>query len=489
MKQEVLRIERVSCLEKGVVLLDNFNLNIFEGEILGLLPVNNHGLSALLNLLQHNTPLKYGHVYYRGEQVNTWRNTKHRGNRIGVIQSESCLVEGLTVADNIFVLRQGFRSGFVRTSLLEAQLRPFLASINIEISADAYVEELTPFEKVVVDVLKAVVAGCRLIILRDIGTELNEEELQKIHDLLRFYVRQGFSFLYIDFHFEDLKPICGKVAMMSNGRIIKVMDSVSTPPEIFYTGSYNQMVRQQSRPRDEQPSGVTVFEARGLCGDCVRELDFTVRAGECVVLQDVDNHVFKELLSMLTGEVMPYSGELLIGGRRMVHKDHRRNRELAIIQELPSKSMLFQELSYLDNLCFSLDHRLPEVWRRRRVREGIRREYEGLLGGGVFDLRVDMLSEKQKYELVYTRIASQKPKVVFCVQPFRRADVELRMQIWELLKMLLDKNIAVVILAVNLADSLSLADRLIRLKQGRTDEVYMRSEFSEMPVKAPWVNP
>ena len=487
MKQEVLRIERASCMEKGVMQLDNFSLSIFSGEIIGLLPVNNHGLTALLRLLQHNIPLRSGYVYYREEQVNSWRNMKHRGNRIGLIQSESCLVEGLTVADNIFVLRPGFKSMLIHPALLHRQLLPFLASIGIQIAADAYVEELNPFERIVVDVLKAVVAGCRLIVLRDISAELCEEELQKIHVLLRHYVSQGFSFLYIDFHFEDMNQICDQVALMSNGRIIKVLDSKTTTSEAFvsYTEGYSRMVEQFNRFLSESEQVKPVFEVRDLCGECVNHLDFSVAAGECLVLQDVDNHVFRELLLLLSGERNPVSGGFFVQGKPA---DLRGGRELAVIQELPTKTMLFQDLSYLDNLCFTLDHRLTEIWRSVRVREGIRREYEPLLGSEVFDMRVDLLSEKQKYELVYHRIANQKPEVVFCVQPFRRADIELRMQIWELLKMLLDKQIAVVILAVNLADSLSLADRLIRLKQGYAGEIYRHSEFSMMPVRAPWVN-
>jgi ribose transport system ATP-binding protein len=62
------------------------------------------------------------------------------------------------------------------------------------------------------------------------------------------------------------------------------------------------------------------------------------------------------------------------------------------------------------------------------------------------------------------------------------------MFIWDLLKMLLDKNIAVVIMAVNFADSLSLADRLIRLEKGRADKVYRSREFSTIPFNAPWVD-
>ncbi len=487
MRREVLRMERVSCLEQDVVQLEDFNLSIFSGEIMGLLPVNNHGLTALLRLLQYNTPLRYGYVYYREEQVNTWRTAKHRYNRIGLIQSESCLVEDLTVADNIFVLRQGFKPWLVRPRLLRGQLLPFLESIDIYIPADSYVGDLSPFERVVVAVLKSVVAGYRLIVLRDISASLSESELKKIHRLLNHYAGQGFSFLYVDFHFEELCQVCHKVALMSNGRIIKVLKSGADTPEAFahYTKVYSGKVHQQLvKNATAEKNCAPVFEMLHIRGDCIRDLSFQVVAGECVVLQDVDHQIFDELLSIINGTVRPKSGMIRLAGHSVLP---RPGGELAVIQELPTKTMLFEEMSYLDNLCFSLDHRLPEVWRNGGVREGIRREYTPSLGPAVFDRRIDTLSEMQKYELVYHRIAIQRPKVVFCIQPFRRADMELRMHIWEQLKMLLEQDIAVVILAVTLADSLSLADRLIRVQKGKTGKIYERHSFHTMSVSAPWL--
>lgn len=488
MKQEVLRMERVCCQENGVVQLEDFSLSILSGEIMGLLPVNNHGLTALLQLLQHNTPLRYGYVYYREEQVNTWRASKQRNNRIGLIQSESCLVEGLTVADNIFVLRRGFKTWFIRPSLLRKQLLPFLESIDIYISADTYVGELSAFEKIVVDVLKSVVAGCRLIVLRELNSDICEEELKKIHRLLRHYAGQGISFLYVGFHYEELSPICDRVALMSNGRVLKVLNCKETTPEALeacsnvFSGKVKRQMESDERALMERPC---VFEARDIRGAHIHHLSFTAAAGECVVVQSVDDHIFGELLEIFTGNEAVKAGSMLLEGRKVLPGS---NKEIAVIQELPTKSMLFYEMNYLDNLCICLDHRLPEIWRDPSVREGIRREFAPLLGQDVFDQRVSMLSEMQKYELVYARIAIQKPKVVFCVQPFRRADMELRMHIWEQVKMLLDKKIAVVILAINLADSLSLSDKLIRVHKDEPEEVYLRSEFAAIPISAPWMN-
>lgn len=488
MKQEVLRMERVCCRERGVVQLEGFNLSIMAGEIVGLLPVNNHGLKSLLQLLQRNTPLQYGYVYYREQQINTWRDIKRRNNRIGFIQSESCLVEGLTVADNIFVLRSGFKTWLLRPRVFREQLAPFLEGIGISVSADAFIEELTDFERVVVDVLKSVVAGCKLIVLRDISANICEAELEKIRLLLRHYTSEGISFLYIDYHFEELQRSCDKVALMSNGRVVKTLQGESLAPESLYayTGTYTGKIRQQIHRSEAGVSRDPYhFQVRNTSGGMLDGLSFTVAPGECVVLQNVDVEVFSEFLSILSSDAPAENGEILLDNKQI---DFAKSGSIAVIQELPTKTMLFNELSYFDNLCFLLDRRMPEIWRASRAREGIRREYAQTLGSEVFDMRVDMLSEAQKYHLVYARILTQNPKVVFCVQPFRQADIALRMHIMELMQVLLDKGMALVILTVNLADSLSLADKLIRIRSDKPEEVYTRNEFSTMPVDAPWID-
>ena len=488
MRQEILRMERVSCQDQGVIELDDFNLSIMSGEIMGLMPINNLGLTKLLQLLQRNTPLHYGYVYYREKQVNTWRTTRQRNNRIGLIQSESCLVEGLTVADNIFVLRQGFKTWLLRPRFFREQLAPFLENIGISISADAYVDELSDFERVVVDVIKSVMAGCKLIVLREISAEICESELKKIHQLLRHYVKEGISFLYIDFHFEELQQICDKIALMSNGSIIKILQGETVTPESLYTytSTYIGKVKQQIyRPHSAGSKGDSLLQVKNISAGMIQGLNFTVSSGECVVLQNVDAQVSGELLSILSGKTVPENGEMLLNDKPFTPE---MGGDIAVIQELPTKTMIYNELNYFDNLCFLLDRRIPEIWRKSSVQEGIRREFSEILDKDIFDKRVDSLSELEKYILVYMRIALQKPKIVYCVQPFRRADIELRMHIMELMRMLLDKGVALVIITINLADSLSLADKLVRIRRSKPEEVYTRDEFSSMPVSAPWID-
>lgn len=466
MREEVLRMERVTFQEQGVVRLENFSMTIWAGEIMGLVPANHYGLAAMIKLLQQNLPLHYGYIYYRERLVNDWRHSSMGMNRISVIQNKSCLAEDLTVADNIFVLRHGFRKRVIKPGLLKRQLEPFLQDIGVEIEAGELVGKLSVFEKFVVELLKAVVAGHRLVVLEDISTFISDAELARLHGILRHYAAQGMSFLYVASHFEEVSQICDRTALMMNGQITKIFQACDVAPDVFLiscTEDFERLILEQTarQPRQKEAAGLA-FQAVDLCCGAVRHLSFDVAFGECLVLQDLDNCIFQDMIEMLSGDKRQESGELLVAGEAFCRK---KRREIAVIQELPVETMLFENLSYAENLCFNLDHRLPGVWRSGRIRRSLREEYGKTLGEEVFDQRVEDLTEEEKYDLIYYKIMLQHPRVVFCVQPFKRADVSLRLHIWELLGMLLDKGIAVVILAVNLADSLALADRLIRIRR------------------------
>lgn len=484
MREEILRMSEVTYVEQGSVQLEDFSLNVFAGEIVGIMPRNGHGLTALIELLRNNLPLRAGYVYYREEPVNSWRAPKAHINRIGVIQDKSCLVGDMTVADNIFVLKPGFKTWLIRPSVLASQVQPMLDRLGVDIRADAYADTLTSFERVMVELVKAVAVGCRLVILREIGTIISDQEIARLHGILRRYAEEGISFLYIGLHYEELMQICDRIAVYANGRVIRVF--LPEEGNLPYDEQYVRRVREQMH-HPETPCGASpALQVRGLVSGEVKGLSLTAAAGECVVLQDLQNLIFGDLIGALLGERSVQAGDILVDGRPLASGGVRR--QIAVIRERPDISMIFKEMSYLDNLCLTVDHRLPEIWRSGRARMGLRQEWAKRVGEDVFDMPPGQLSKRQRYDLVYQRILLQRPKVVFCVQPFNGADVGMRMHIWELLKELMNSGIALVILAVNLADTLTLATRLVRVEQGRACETYEQRDFDRLPFSAPWLD-
>lgn len=486
MKEEILRLDRVTCMDQGVAALHHFCLRVTEGDILGLIPINGVGVHALLRLLRQNLPMHYGYVYFREQLVNHWQRSDGSYNRVTIIDNRSGLADDLTVADNVFVLRPGFGKHLISRGLLRRQLAPFLQEIGVDISADARARDLSAFERVVVELVKAAVAGHRLILLIDAGTIVSDTELRRLHDILRHYAAQGISFLYVSQHYEEVRQVCDKAALMLNGRIAKVLATSETTPEqinCFGVERFDRMVRTQGDKRTPDRQLPPALDIHNLHAGRLQGLNLTVAQGECVVLQDLDNSILDDLLSVVTGARRPQAGRIHVDGDR---RGGKLRRNTAVIQQLATQSMLFPEMSYLDNLCFTMDHRLPGVWLRRAVKRSVCQEFAGWLGRDVFDLQVDALTPLQKYDLIYARVLLQRPKVVFCVQPFMQSDVAQRMHIWQLLERLLKHGIAVVILAVNLADTLSLADRLVRVQDGRVVDICAREAFGTLPDSVPW---
>lgn len=488
MRQEIFRMERVTYPDKGSKRLEDLNLQIYQGEIMGLVPINAHGLQELLQLMQTNMPLYDGYIYYCGERVNSWKSTRRSANRIGIIDAHSRLVEHMTVSDNIFVLRQGFRQSIIKGKLLQRQLSPFMRDIEMEISADAYVDKLPALERVVVELLRAVVAGYRLIVLNEISTVINGDELAKLYEIMHHYAGQGFSFLYISLHLEEIMEVCDRVALFSNGRIQKVAQRAEMTSEIVesYSFEFDKMIRNHLGTRNiVQQKKKTALSLSHITGDVLVDFSMEVYEGECLVVQNLDEQVQRDILHMLCGEKKPKGGEFRMDGQVI---SPAACKEFALVLADPAKTMVFPGMSYLDNLCMGLSRRVPGIWQNGHMKNSVKREYAKILGKEVFSMPVEALGERQKCQLVYTRVLLQKPRVVVCVQPFKGADLPHRVFIWQMMETLLDRGMAVVILTINLADSMSLADRLIRVgKEGILQEVN-REEFGSVSINAPWLD-
>lgn len=475
MKEEIIRLERVTQIIDGVTLLDNFNLHIFQGEIMGLVCTNAHGKEALIDLLCQNIPIHYGYVYFQENLVNNYEHSSMSMNRVAVVEKQSRLVEDLTVVDNIFVLRRGFKKYMIEPKMLNAQFRQFTVELDISIDGEELVSNLSYFEKCVVELLKAVVAGVKLIVFRDISNFISATDLKKIHDLMRHYSSQGISFLYICNHHEEAFRICDRISIMENGKVLKILNKKEYRDEMIIP--YTLDFRHIDSPSAASTSKNGILKFHNVFTENIRNMNFTVEKGECVVILDMDNTVLTDIMDLMSGKIKTKSGNILLDGCCCMGDAESLKRNACFIQENPIKSMLFQEMNYIDNLCFLAYKKQPYPWLNKKIKRSIIQEYEPLIGEDIYASDIGELTPLSLYNLAYYRIHLYNPKVVFLIQPFSGADMYLRHHLIELISQLRKKKITVIILAVSISDSLVVADRLMIVEQGQLRKEYFSEEF------------
>ena len=163
MKEEVLRMEHVTTEDSKETNLEDFGFHIFKGEIYGLICINENGKELLLELLERNISIKYGKVYYNEKLVNSHNHNENSQNKIYIIGHKENLLENLTVAENIFVMRPGLKKYFIDKNKLAKQVRIHMQELGVEMNPNEYIAKLSVFERCVVELVKAVIF-CRNMI-------------------------------------------------------------------------------------------------------------------------------------------------------------------------------------------------------------------------------------------------------------------------------------------------------------------------------------
>ena len=475
MRKEALRMERVTYVEHGITLLDNFNFRIYAGEVMGLVPLDSTGTDAIVRLMQENAPLLYGYVYIQEELVNTYSGSVHTENNVLVISNGDNLVKYLSAAENVFILRRGYKGIVVKNSMIQSQLKILLKELGMDIPIERPLQQMTLLERYVLEITKAVVSRTDLIVLQDPSSVLNPKDLPQLYRVVRHYAAQGSTFVYISVHREEMIQVCDRISMMESGRIIKVLEREQLTEEMMSHYSFPHFQIMKSGRSEYSEQSEQVFCCKNICYNGISGLSFSVRKGECLVIHDYENLISDDLIDLLSlGK--PERGQMLFKGKKFRRKHLR---QTAVILEDPLNTMLFDCMPYEDNLCLTMDHRIGGMWSRGRIRKYIAKE---IMGDELPDLRTEVkyLSVRQKYQLVYTRILLQHPDVVFCFQPWLNIDVELQDYIQALLRTFLERGIAVVIVAVNFQDALTLADRLLLVKNGTNTGLLDRDEFIHM---------
>ena len=480
MRREILRLTYVTVESEGEVLLDNIILCLFQGEIMGLLAAEAKGKEELISLIRQNSDISYGRIYYNNELKNSFDYSDKSYNKVYIIDQKGGLVPDLTVTDNIFVLRRGFKKYLIRKKVLREQLKRKLKDMHLEINVFKPINRLTPLERCLIELIKAEISNCAVIILTDLSNFLSPLELSKFQDIIRKYCTMGYSFIYVGNHHEELFRICDRVALLKGGRIVKLYEKREmTDSNIrpFIANSFGETSIKRPSLKEKN-----ILEFRNVATNSLSNMSFSIKKGECVVLLDMNNTSLEDIRGLILEGKEIIKGEVILNKSPYTSIMSRKflDYKVAVIEDNPTKTMIFKEMTYLENLTFLTVNKLNNLWIRKRYLKSVVKEYKALVGEVIEKHDIKDLSLQELYELVYYRIHLFNPEIVLSIKPFAKGDMLCRNRVIKLIEELKSKGISVMILTVSLSDSLEVADRLLILENGKNILEYSKENFEEL---------
>lgn len=478
MRNEILRMNHIIYSpEPGHALITDLSLQVFECEIYGILHLDRHGGKELIELIEWNRPILGGQVYFQDRLVNNIEKGDGSRNKVAVISHESRLIDCLSLADNIFVIRPGFRKFHIRESVLLAQTTLLLEKYGIRLSPHTLASELNTYERLVTELLRAVVAGEPLILLQDIPDLLGSEELANFHRLMGTLVQDGITLIYIYNHHEALMNICDRIAIFHGTRVVKVVEadeSVEDHVKVLAKQTIDEISKLTSPQKSAPLDRPYVLRFDHVFSGGLNDFSMALSPGEIVLLLDRNNTVLGDLLALF-GRIN--QKESITG---VTAPKPRKDLRIGIVQRSPILATLFQDLSFVDNLCFSLGEKVPGFWSKSRYLKSVIREYWCEFGDMLQEKQLYDLHTQELYSLVYSRFLLAKPDLVVCYQPLSGQDMYLRPHILKLILKLRNANISVLILSTDYYDMINIADRILSIDKGRVNDEITQDEFSKI---------
>jgi len=267
MSNNLIELQNVCAILGRTQVLDHVNLQLREGEILGLWGDNGSGKSALVSLLAGVHALSQGQILLDGKAYCPSSPSDAQRRGVQTIFQQPALLPNLSVAENLCIGAWPFRHGrflHVDWKAIYAQAEESFRELGCRIDVHAAAQELNLAQQRLVELVKVSRSDARVLIVDELDSVLTVQELAPVFRVLRSLRARGMSVLYISHHIESLAALCDRVCIIREGQIRDTLDAGDPDSRGRLIERLCRAPESQRHPRIYQPAGRVVLQAEGL---------------------------------------------------------------------------------------------------------------------------------------------------------------------------------------------------------------------------------
>jgi D-xylose transport system ATP-binding protein len=218
----LVEMKDISIAFGGIKAVDHVSVDLYPGEVVGLLGHNGAGKSTLIKILSGAYGMDSGEIRINGETAEIRNPRDARAYNIETIYQTLALADNLDAASNLFLGRELVTPmGFVDDARMEAETRKIMARLNPNFQKFAEpVSALSGGQRQSVAIARAVYFNARILIMDEPTAALGPHETQMVSELIQQLKAEGIGILLISHDVHDVMQLCDRASVMKNGKLV-----------------------------------------------------------------------------------------------------------------------------------------------------------------------------------------------------------------------------------------------------------------------------
>ena len=490
MQQESPRLELRGITKRfpGVLANDHVSFKVMPGEIHALLGENGAGKSTLVKMIYGVLKPDGGAIHWDGAPMAISNPRGARALGVGMVFQHFSLFDAMTVLENIAL---GLDES-VNRKQLQARVEEILETYHLPLDPNREVHTLSVGERQRIEIVRALLKKPKLLIMDEPTSVLTPQEVERLFETLRKLAAEGCSILYISHKLHEIQALCETATILRGGKVVGDCDpkveTTKSMAELMIGADLKEVARSGERALGTNRfvvSGLNIAGS-GTHGVTLKNVNFSVRAGEIFGIAGVAGNGQNELLAGLSGEALaPDAGMVAIDGTPAgrLSPIARRRLGLCAVPEERNGHGAVPNFSLAENVILTARQRMNLV-QGGFIKAAAANEFAGRVIDA-FAVKATgaaatagSLSGGNLQKFIMGREILQTPIVLVVSQPTWGVDAGAAAAIHQALVDLAATGSSIVVISQDLDELLTLADRIAVINEGALSRILVVGEAS-----------
>ena len=474
MQNDVVLSMRGICKQfPGTRALDNVDFTLRKGEIHALMGENGAGKSTLIKVITGVYAKDGGHVFISGHdgEVNIHSPQEAQNHGISTVYQEITLCPNITVAENMFIGRGSYAT--IQWKEIERKAGALLDNLGIPARPKQQLGSCSLAVQQMVAIARAVDTDCKVLILDEPTSSLDEKEVEMLFSLMRDLKARGVSIVFVTHFLEQVYEVCDRITVLRNGQLVGEYEIEALPREQLVAKMMGkdlddladlEKVGQKSAGQSE-----VVYQADGLSSSECRPFGFNIHRGEVNGFTGLLGSGRSESVRAIFGADRVTGGKVRIKGKdvKIANPHDAMKHGIGYLPEDRKRDGIIADLSVRDNIILALQvmkgffHPMSKAEMTKFADEYIKALQ---IKTASQDTPIKSLSGGNQQKVILARWLLTHPDYLILDEPTRGIDVGTKLEIQKLVLKLAEENMSVTFISSEIEEMLRTCSRLIVMR-------------------------